>query len=226
MSAVAVLPGDLPGVAAYLVSTTELAVRLVPGVTAASVTVLSAARAQTPAFTGQLALDLDQVQYELGDGPCMHAASTGSAVEIVDALDDARWPDYAGAAVARGARSSLSVPLGIAGEPTGALNLYGERAAAFTDEQVRRSAAHVGSATAAGLTALLDLATAAARAVNLESAMGSRAVIEQAKGILMERRRMTADAAFDVLKTASQTTNRKLRDVAEHLVVSGELLGQ
>ncbi len=226
MSAVAVPPGDLPGVAAYLSSTTELAVRLLPGVTAASVTVMAAAQAQTPAFTGQLAFDLDQVQYELGDGPCLHAASTGSPVEIVDALADPRWPDYAGAAAARGARSSLSVPLSISGETTGALNLYGERAAAFADEQVRRSAGSVGSSAAVGLTALLEVATAAARAGNIESAMASRAVIEQAKGILMERRRVTADAAFELLKHASQVTNRKLRDVAEHLVVSGELLGQ
>lgn len=226
MSAESIPPGDLPGVAAYLTSTTELAVRLVPGVTAASVTVLSAAQARTPAFTGQLAFELDQVQYELGDGPCVHAASTGSPVEIVDALADPRWPAYAGAAAARGARSSLSIPLSISGEPTGALNLYGDRVAAFTDEQVRRAAGSVGSSAAVGLTALLDLATAADRAGNMESAMVSRAVIEQAKGILMERRRVTAEAAFEVLRNASQTTNRKLRDVAEHLVVSGELLGQ
>lgn len=226
MSAAGLQSGDLPEVATYLASTTELAVRLVPGVAAASVTIMVPERPQTPAFTGQLAFDLDQVQYELGNGPCMHAASTGSPVEIVDALADPRWPDYAGAAAARGARSSLSIPISISGEPAGALNLYGERVAAFTDEQVRRSAGHVGNCAAVGLTALLELATADARAGHLESAMGSRAVIEQAKGILMERRRVTADAAFDVLKNASQVTNRKLRDVAEHLVMTGELLGQ
>lgn len=226
MSAAGPQPGDLPGVATYLASTTELAVGLVPGVTAASITLLSAAHAQTPAFTGQLAFDLDQVQYELGDGPCMRAAATGRPVEIVDAVEDPRWPDYAGAAAARGARSSLSVPLALSGEPTGALNLYGERVAAFADDQVRRAAGAVGSSAAAGLAALLERAAADALAGNLESAMGSRAVIEQAKGILMERRRVTADAAFDLLRNASQVTNRKLRDVAEHLVVSGELLGQ
>jgi hypothetical protein len=225
LSAVALRPGDLPGVATYLGSATELAVRLLPGVAAASVTLLSGAEPQTPAHTGALALDLDLVQYRLGDGPCMHAAVAGTPVEVVDALEDRRWPGYAEAATARGSRSSLSVPLRLSGEPAGALNLYGEGVAAFADADVRRSAGHVGDTTAAGLTALLDLASAAARSGNLETAMDSRAVIEQAKGILMERRRVTADSAFELLKNASQHTNRKLRDVAEHLVATGELLG-
>jgi GAF domain-containing protein len=221
----AVLPGDLPGVATYLASATELAVRLLPGVAAASVTLLAGPEPQTPAHTGALALYLDLAQYRLGGGPCMHAAVAGELVEVVDALEDRRWPGYAEAAAARGSRSSLSVPLHLSGEPAGALNLYGEGAAAFADAEVRRSAGHVGETAAAGLTALLELAGAAARAGNLETAMDSRAVIEQAKGILMERRRVTADGAFELLKDASQHTNRKLRDIADHLVATGELLG-
>ena len=217
-------PGALPGVSQYLTSTTDLAVRLVPGVAAASVTLLSGAQPQTPGYTGRLAFDLDQVQYELGSGPCMQAATTGDLVEVVDAGTDRRWPGYPEVAAARGSRSSLSVPLPVSGESAGALNLYGEHAGAFTDPDVRRSATHVGDTTAVGLAALLDLARAAALAGNLEAAMASRETIEQAKGILMERRKVSANAAFQLLRTASQHSNRKLRDVADHLVTTGELL--
>ena len=159
----------------------------------------------------------------------MHAAVAGEPVEVVDALEDRRWPGYAEAAAARGSRSSLSVPLRLSGEPVGALNLYGEGVAAFADADVRRSAGHVGDTTAAGLTALLDLASAAARSGNLETAMDSRAVIEQAKGILMERRRVTADGAFELLRDASQHTQpeaaRHRRAPGGHGGTAGPLRG-
>jgi AmiR/NasT family two-component response regulator len=86
-------------------------------------------------------------------------------------------------------------------------------------------AVRVARSAAAGLGALRGAERATARAEGLERAMDSRAAIEQAKGILMERRRVTAATAFELLTTASQHTNRKLRDVATQLVDTGELPG-
>jgi hypothetical protein len=207
----------------FLTSITDLAATVVPGVLAASVTLVSERAPLTPGFTGRLAWELDQQQYRLRGGPCLEAAVEGADVDVVDVRTDPRWPAYAAAAAARGSLSSLSVSLTTAGGPQAALNLYAGEAGAFTDAGARRVAVRVARSAAAGLGALRGAERATARAEGLERAMDSRATIEQAKGILMERRRVTAARAFELLTTASQHTNRKLRDVATQLVDTGEL---
>ncbi|WP_041796723.1 ANTAR domain-containing protein [Modestobacter italicus] len=207
----------------FLTSISDLAATVVPGVLAASVTLVAEPGPVTPGFAGQLAWELDQQQYRLGGGPCLAAAVGGEDVDVVDARTDPRWRAYAAAAAARGSLSSLSVSLTTVGGPQAALNLYAGEVGAFTDPGARRVAARVAETAAAGLGALRGAERATARAEGLERAMDSRAVIEQAKGILMERRRVTAAAAFELLTTVSQHTNRKLRDVATQLVETGEL---
>lgn len=208
----------------FLSSVTEVARHVVPGVRAASVTMLGPQGPETPAYSGSLAVELDHVQYRLGRGPCLQAAVLARTVHVVDAAAEDRWPGYSAAAAARGALSSLSVPVPVTGPQAGALNLYGESAAAFVDPSVRESAVHVAAGAGAGMRTLRALEEATGRAANLQAAMQSREAIEQAKGILMERHRITAEVAFAELREASQTTNRKLREVAEHLVTTGELL--
>ena len=162
----------------FLVSITDLAATVVPGVLAASVTVVSEQAPMTPGFTGRLAWELDQQQYQLGGGPCMAAAVEGEDVDVVDARTDPRWPAYAAAATGRGSLSSLSVSLTTAGGPLAALNLYAGEAGAFSDIRTRRVAVRVARSAAAGLGALRGAERATARAEGLQRAMDSRATID------------------------------------------------
>src|SRR3954451_20482504 len=200
----------------------DLTKQVMPGTIEASVSVLVADRPTTLVYTGQLALDLDESQYGRGDGPCLEAAAKGELVEVADARSDRRWTDYMKRAVELGSLSSLSVPLGSWEIVAAGLNIYGRPPAAF-DEESRRTAvrfARFAGAAAANMHAFQD---ARQLADNLQAALDSRAVIDQAKGILMERHRLTADQAFHLLARASMSTNRKLRDIADHLVRTGEL---
>lgn len=169
------------------------------------------------ATTGQAPQVLDIRQQETGDGPCLEAASKQIRIQVSDTSNETRWPQFCVTAQELGVRSLLCVPLWINDRSLGALTLYSPKTAAFTT----------------GDTQLINLfATLAALALNeaqridqLREAITSRDVIGQAKGILMERRRMSADAAFATLSRTSQAANVKLSEVAQHLAETGELLG-
>jgi GAF domain-containing protein len=207
-----------------LQSVAEQATTVVPGNLEASVTLLVKGLPSTVASTAELALDLDETQYERGHGPCLHAASTGEATEIADTRTDTRWPDYARRAAERGNRSSLSVPLVIDEDEQvfGALNLYSRLPAAF-DAESRAAALAFGPYAAVAAGNVHAYQRARDTAENLQAALENRAVIEQAKGILVERFKVTPDHAFRLLAVASMNANRKLRHVAEDLVTTGEL---
>ena len=193
-----------------------------PGHVDASISVLIGNRPATAAHSGQLALDLDETQYERGNGPCLHAATTGEQVEIADARTETRWPDHTARAVERGSLSSLSVPLPMEGLRAG-LNVYAIEARAI-DEDLRTAAGEFARAAAVSIGNMHAYQTAKDIAHNLEMAVQSRTVIDQAKGILMERHQMTAEQAFQFLVHASQASDRELRDVADHLLTTGEVL--
>jgi GAF domain-containing protein len=201
----------------------DLAKTVMPGNPEASITLLVNDKATTAVFTGQLALDCDESQYGRGYGPCLHAASTGELIEIADAQADTRWRDYLDRAVERGALGSLSVPLPVHEGVAGALNIYARKPNAF-DEDSRSAATKFAPYAAVAVSNMRAYQDARDMADNLQVALESRAVIDQAKGILMERHRLTADQAFQVLAGASMKTNTKLRTVAEHLVLTGQLL--
>jgi len=202
----------------------DLAKRVLPGDLETSVSVLVADKPTTFVYTGQLALDLDESQYGRGYGPCLQAATGTDPVEVADARVEQRWADYMRRAVELGSLSSLSVPLGSADQLHAGLNIYARQPRAF-DDDARQTATRF--ARFAGQAAANVHAYQGARdmADNLQVALESRAAIDQAKGILMERHRLTPDQAFDLLVRASMAANRKLRAVAEHLVTTGELLG-
>jgi GAF domain-containing protein len=176
------------------------------------------------ASTGQLAVDLDETQYERGHGPCLHAARTGELTEIADTRTESRWRDYAQRAAEAGNLSSLSIPLAIDEDEqiSGALNLYAREANAF-DEDSRSAAQAFGPYAAVATGNMHAYQSARGMAENLQAALESRAVIDQAKGILIERHKLTPDQAFQMLAQASMNANRKVRDVADHLVHTGEL---
>ena len=195
----------------------DLARQTVPGADEASVTMVRGSIAGTTASTGHLALALDEWQYQRGSGPCLEAATAQATISVPDLADEARWPEWAQHAVAAGARSSLSVGLPIEERLGGGLNLYGVRQAAFDDDAVVLAETFAGYAAVALANANLYGVTARLTR-QLQTAMAGRAVIEQAKGIVMGRRRCSADEAFAILTRISQDSNRKLRDVAAALV--------
>ena len=200
----------------------DLAEELTTGDVQASVTVLSGTRPSTIGSTGRLALDLDQAQYAHGHGPCLHAAGTGETVVVDDARTERRWTDYMRHAVELGSLSSLSTPLDSSEGVAASLNLYAGRPAAFTQAN-RRSAHRFARLAGVAVSNVHAYESARELAGNLQTALESRAVIDQAKGVLIERHKLTADQAFQFLAKASMATNRKLRDVAEQLVRTGEL---
>jgi GAF domain-containing protein len=194
-----------------------LAKRAIPGAAEVSVTLLRAGMAHTAAFTGDLALTLDEWQYAHGYGPCLTAAETAATVSVPDMSVERRWPAWTRRANQVGARSSLSIGLPVHEAVTGALNIYATELGAFDDEAVVLGETFAGYAAVA--LANVHLYTAQATlAQHMQAAMQSRAVIEQAKGIIMGQRRCTADEAFAILTKLSQDTNRKVRDVAATLV--------
>jgi GAF domain-containing protein len=202
----------------------DLTKTVMPGNPEASVLLLVKDRPTTVVSTGALATELDETQYAEGHGPCLHAARTGEVTEIADTRADDRWPDYTPRAAERGNLSSLSIPLAIDRDEqvTGALNIYARRPDAF-DEDSRSVATRFGPYAAVAAGNLYAYESARDMADHLQTALESRAVIDQAKGILMERHKITADQAFQLLAETSMHRNRKLRDVAGDLVHTGEL---
>jgi len=199
-----------------------IARRAMPGAEASSITLIRGEKAFTAAFDGQLAMDADELQYQRGYGPCVDAGRAGQDFLIKDMRREQRWPDYAQHASAHGVGSSLSVPLPFQGVTIGALNNYAAAPGAFDDTDIA-----VGQEVAAWVALAVGNADMIARTADdlagMREAMASRAVIEQAKGILIERHKLTEDQAFTALSRASQHTNIKLRDVADELVHTGAL---
>jgi GAF domain-containing protein len=214
---------DSTSLDAMLQRVAELAKQVIPGVAEASVTLIANDKAGTAAYTGRLALDLDETQYGRGYGPCLEAAIGEEIREITDARQETRWPDYTQKAVERGALSSLSAPLPIRDGLHGGLNLYAVEAGAF-DDDARNAATTFSSYAAVAVHNMHLYESTRELADNLDLAMRTRAVIEQAKGILMSQRRCDATEAFNLLAAASQRSNRKLRDIAQAIVdgVSGQ----
>ena len=195
----------------------ELAQRAIPGADDVSVTLMRGKAAHTAAFTGDLALACDERQYERGHGPCLDASATAATLLIDDMEQETRWPDYTWSAVEAGAHSSLSIGLPVHDTVTGALNLYARTPGAFDDDAITLAQRFGGYAAVALANAhLYD--TQASLAQHMQAAMENRAVIEQAKGIIMGERRCSPDEAFAILTKVSQDSNRKVRDVAAALV--------
>jgi GAF domain-containing protein len=183
----------------------------------AALTVLSRGELIPRASTGEPPLLLDRLQQKLGDGPCIHTAKHQSVFGIEDTGADDRWPEFCAEAARLEVRSMLCVPLWIDERGLGALSLYADQAAAFGD-------AHERLAVLLATFAALALAEAQ-RAEQMHDALANRDVIGQAKGILMERHGVTAEAAFGVLSRVSQAENMKLAEIARRFAETGQLPG-
>ena len=199
----------------------ELARQTLPGLAGASVTLVESDRAFTAAFAGQLALDLDETQYQEGFGPCLEAAQSAGTIAVPDMAAETRWPAFARQALAAGVRSSLSVALPVQEAVLGALNIYiyALQPAGLDQDAIELAQTFAGYAAVAIANARLYQSTATL-AEDMRRAMETRAVIEQAKGILVAQHHCTPEQAFEMLTRLSQTAHRKLRDCAADLVTS------
>ncbi|WP_086852266.1 GAF and ANTAR domain-containing protein [Amycolatopsis kentuckyensis] len=192
-------------------------VSAVPDTEMASVTLLRDGAPYTATATGEGALRIDQAQYDAGQGPCLEAARTGELqrVEVREATQ--RWPVFAAAAGEDAVASYLSAPLFIDREYQGSLNLYSTGGGGFGALDAALLELYT-TAAEAGLRGARRYQTAQETVGQLRTALTSRAVIDQAKGILMALHRVPADDAFDLLVKQSQNRNLKLREVAEQFI--------
>ena len=198
----------------------QLACRTMPGCSAAGVTLVTAdGKPETAAFTHDTVLEVDRRQYAVGDGPCIDALRERRINSCGFAEAQRRWPAFSRQAAEVGFRSFLAAPLIADDAAIGALNLYSGLPDGFEALDDALIGLFSGQASVALANARL-YRTARNLSEQLQEALDSRAVIEQAKGILMAQEHVGADAAFDLLRKRSQHANRKLRDVAREIVDS------
>jgi len=192
------------------------AIDLVPGASEGSISLVVGRReVQSRGSSGDLPTEVDRIQSETGQGPCLDAVFEHQTVSVPDVASDARWPEFARQAARAGAMSMLSFQLFVEGDNLGALNLYGAVPHAFDADSE-----HIGLLFAAHAAVAFS---GARKQETLRAGLATRDLIGQAKGILMERYSIDADPAFAVLVRVSRTTNRKLSDVSHELVSTRRL---
>lgn len=200
-----------------LLTVSQLALKAIHGVDHAGMSLHDGEKVTTHAFTDDIAIAIDQVQYAADAGPCLEAYRTQKVVTVNDMAARDHWPGFANVCGEYGIKSTLALPLHANGTDLGALNLFSDSAAAFDDDTIE-------VATVFATTASVVLSNAKAYwetyelSQQMAQAMQSRAVIEQAKGILMARSGHTDAEAFRALTSASQRSNRKVRDIAAEIV--------
>ena len=184
---------------------------LVPEADAVSLTLTGRNGPRTLASSGSVAEELDGLQYELGEGPCLLVSETGGWLRCGEVGTDPRWPVWGPRAAELGARSLLSVAVSDPDGLLGLLNVYSEQPGGFADRDV------VDLALVYAVHATTALVSAR-RASTLQTAVTSRHVIGMAQGIAMERYGIDQHQSFELLRRLSSTTNIKLRDVAAEIV--------
>lgn len=200
---------------ATLQAVVESAVSNIAGADYAGITLVTGGgMVSTPASTNDLVIEIDRIQYETKQGPCLSAISDVTTVRANDLREDPRWPKFSQRALDLGVRSMLAFQLYVRERDLGALNLYSTSVDAFTD---------IDEDT--GLLFATHAAIALVGAQHEHHLEGGRLnsdLIGQAKGILMERHKITAAGAFQLLARASQNTNRRLADVALAVTTTGQ----
>jgi GAF domain-containing protein len=209
---------DSPDVVDFLNGTCALASSVVPG-THCSITLRQGSRTMSVAGNDALALALDEEQYARGRGPCLEAMRSAVRVDVPDMATEQRWGDYGRYAAAHGVGSALSLPLDVDGKTVGAVNLFAALPHAFSEADAARATAFARQSGAA-LTIMMRQVRSRDLDQQLRAALATRAVIDQALGILMYTRRVGAGEAFELLREMSQTSNRKVSDLAAAVVES------
>lgn len=196
-----------------------ITLQVIPELVDVSITLIEDERPRTVVFSGPLAMELDERQYTDGFGPCTDAAIAGATIAVDTTATSSSYPGFAEAAARRGITNTLSVGMPIPQGTAGALNMYSNADQLISKSSIAAAEEFAGYAAVAIANAALYHASADLTQ-QMKAAMESRAVIEQAKGILMGQQRCSADAAFTLFTLASQNRNQKLRDVAAAIVAS------
>ncbi|BBE21952.1 RNA-binding protein [Arthrobacter sp. MN05-02] len=184
-----------------------------------SVTLLRPRSRATIASSCQTARRLADIQYRFDDGPCMRAAATGRTVDVQDFAADGTFPLYGSAALQRGIRSGLGVPVRLDGPETAAVDYCSRRPGAFPAEKVEL-AEHFAAEASTPLRLALRLARLTERAEHLAAAMESRTTIDIAAGVIMAQNRCSQEEAIEIMRSASSSRNTKLRDLASKVLTS------
>lgn len=197
----------------------SLTLQTLPNASGVSVTLMRDGRFETAVYSDEITKRVDEWQYATSEGPCLTAAKDGAHQVVHDLAADTQWPSFATMAISEGISSVLAVPFVPMGEPIGTLNIYADKVGAFDEDDLEVASLF---AQKAAIVIANSVAYSSAQLTNghLRAALESRELIGQAKGILMEREKCSADEAFGILRGVSQRTNRKLRDVAQGVVDS------
>jgi hypothetical protein len=192
-----------------------LARQIVPGADEVSITVIDRGQPVTVWFAGDLAAVLDERQYPSGHGPCVDAAATGHTITIDDTANDRLYPEFSRQAHRHGIHHVLAIAIPGPPDCTAVLGIYSTgKTGPFTAEAFDVAARFAGYAAVAVANATL-YAAALDEIAQMKTAMASRAVIEQAKGMIMRDHRCDAAEAFTILVDRSTQANRKVRHVAQ-----------
>ncbi|MFK4099412.1 ANTAR domain-containing protein [Streptomyces sp. NPDC019531] len=210
----------------FLRELVRLASTSLPAPVYCSITLRSenSAHPYTAAASHQLVDQFDQRQYDEGDGPCLRTLRTGTAHHVDDVDGEDRFGSFPEIAREYGLRSMLALPLAAPRQQVaGVLNMYSTEPRGF-DVQVREQAAVFAGHASGALGVALKFAGQLQFSLDLQSAIASRGVIDQALGVVMAREGCSSERAFEILTRASQHRNIKLRDLAADLVegVSGQ----
>jgi GAF domain-containing protein len=217
MSELSSLLVDEDDLAGMLDRVSRLATRSIPDCDSAGITLLQGGSPMTAAASDPRTLEVDEAQYRAGDGPCLRAYRTKTVQRVLVEQAFAEFREFALAADRANINSFLAAPLLVRGEGIGALNLYSSEGHGFKSLDEAVVVLFAGQAAVAVANSRL-YQSARALAAQLEVAMAGRAVIEQAKGVIMAVYSVDEDKAFDMLRRASQAENRKLRQIAVEIV--------
>jgi GAF domain-containing protein len=208
---------------AFLQDLAALAADVVSGASA-GITTRYRGNVLTVASSDERADLLDETQYRNGGGPCLSALDRGVIVESLDMASETRWPAYTAAALRYGLRASLSVPMIAGGSTIAAVTLYSFDPGVVFGPTERSNYEQFAAQAAISLRLATRQEKDGILLGQLEAALNSRTVIDQALGMIMMQQRCTSAEAFDLLRQQSQHSHRKLRDVAADLVT--EISGQ
>ncbi len=200
-----------------LVRVAEFAVRAIPGAAGAGLTLLEADRPQTVVATDEFVTAVDDIQYGLGEGPCVSAVAQGRTFISGNLGGDPQWPHFGPRVGRLGVHSALSLPLLLPGQVLGALNVYAHGRDVFDEHAVAMGEAFSPQAAVSVHNAQL-LDQAERLVAQLQQALTSRAEIDQALGVMMSRTGDTAPEAFGKLRALSQTRSVKLTEVAREVL--------
>jgi GAF domain-containing protein len=203
----------------------DLTVEAVEPAALAGITMIVEGRHRTAVFTDELSPEIDQSQYDSGQGPCLEAFRELKITQIQSTLQDGPWPEFRRSAAEHGIGSTASFPLVVNKTGIGALNLYARAEHAFNSHDIETASLFASQAAIvlANAQAYWD---ARELSSGLSEAMKHRAVIEQAKGMLMATQGCDEDTAFDMFTRASQRENVKLRDIARRIVAEAIARGR